>query len=103
MALVHIADETAFGKEFMQQIIDWIPGQFEPDEVFELDRLKEWALENGFVEDDEVEEIIDSLLHELRELVDVVDDYVSEYGIDDQSWTKDARAAIDRAEQRMKT
>ena len=85
---------------------------FEPEEgklvqylgVYVLNWRPEWG-EPGiaFIEDDEVEEIIDSLLHELRELVDVVDDCVSEYGIDDQSWTKDARAAIDRAEQRMKT
>jgi len=85
---------------------------FEPEEgklaqylgVYVLNWRPEWGEPPiAFIEDDEVEEIIDSLLHELKELVDVVDDCVSEYGIDDQSWTKDARAAIDRAEQRMKT
>ena len=35
-----------------EAIIDVIT-DYDPDEIFSFDRLKEWALDNGFVEEDE--------------------------------------------------
>lgn len=33
--------------------VDWILDNMEPEDVFDEEKLKEWALANGFVESDE--------------------------------------------------
>ncbi len=36
----------------LEEAIDWIRSNMEPDEVFEEDELREWAQNNGFVEEE---------------------------------------------------
>lgn len=37
----------------LDEAIDWISGSMEPEDVFYEEKLREWALANGFVESDE--------------------------------------------------
>ena len=45
-------EDRAFGGQFLGDIISYIADNFEPDEVYESSILKEWILDNGYVEDD---------------------------------------------------
>jgi hypothetical protein len=38
-------------KYLLEQAADYIAANFDPDDVFSEEKLKEWALDNGFVED----------------------------------------------------
>lgn len=44
-------DDKKFGAEFLTDIVGWITSHFTPDEVYDEKVLREWALENGFVEE----------------------------------------------------
>jgi hypothetical protein len=37
----------------LHSAINWIKDNLNPDDVFEDDKLEEWAKENGFVEDNQ--------------------------------------------------
>ncbi len=33
-------------------ILDWVTDNFQPGDIFEIAELSEWAIDNGFVEED---------------------------------------------------
>ena len=41
-----------FAWEFFDQIIEWIGGYLDPDDVFEEKDLREWAENNGYIEEE---------------------------------------------------
>ena len=53
MMLPSISDK--FGREFFDQIIEWISENLDPEDVFNEDDLIEWALSGEFIHKDDVE------------------------------------------------
>ena len=53
--MAHPYDAKLFGDDFLDDILDWVNGNLEPEEVFEVSTLEEWAKEwaenNGYVEE----------------------------------------------------
>ena len=45
-----IAEDKSFGTDFLENIIDWIRSNLEPEDVFSDSQLRDWALNNGFEE-----------------------------------------------------
>ena len=45
-------NEERFGEAFLDDVLDWIRRTLEPDEVFDEKVLRDWALYNGFVEEE---------------------------------------------------
>jgi hypothetical protein len=45
----------AFGRFFMPDILAWIQNEVNPEDVFDREKLKEWALDNGFINISEIE------------------------------------------------
>lgn len=41
-------DDNAFGREVLDQILEYIGANFEPEDVFDEDVLKQWAKDNGY-------------------------------------------------------
>lgn len=41
-------EDNKFGQEFLGQILDYIANNFEPEEVFDVDVLEQWAKDNGY-------------------------------------------------------
>ena len=41
-------DEQAFGSTFLDQIIEYISDNFEPEDIFDEDVLRQWAKDNGY-------------------------------------------------------
>lgn len=50
-----LEQDKRFGREFLDQIIDWIAANLEPDDVFSLETLLDWANYNGLVSEDDDE------------------------------------------------
>ena len=46
MSLLH----DSFGIKFLDDIIDWIGKNLDPEDVFREKLLKEWAESNGYIE-----------------------------------------------------
>ena len=46
---IPISRDSRFGSSFLDQISEWIGDNLEPDEVFTIDQLRDWAKENGYV------------------------------------------------------
>lgn len=44
--------DQRFGIDFLETITDWIAQHMEPSQVFDDKKLREWALENGFQEEE---------------------------------------------------
>ena len=44
-----------FGDEFLDDIITFLANNYDPDDIFDDDVLEEWARDNGYVSEDEVE------------------------------------------------
>ena len=42
-------DAMMFGREFFLEILDWIDLYMEPQDIFSVERLEDWALENGWM------------------------------------------------------
>jgi len=36
-------DENTFGREFLEEIVQWVGSNLEPEAVFEEDALRDWA------------------------------------------------------------
>ena len=51
MAIIATADAQKFGLWFLSDIVDWIDQNLDPEEVYSEDTLRNWALDNGMVED----------------------------------------------------
>jgi hypothetical protein len=43
-------EDDRFGGEFLEEIIEWVASNLNPEDVFDHDALEEWALDNGFEE-----------------------------------------------------
>ena len=41
-----------FGAAFLDEIIEWVKNNLTPEEIYDKDVLEEWALDNGFVEEE---------------------------------------------------
>jgi hypothetical protein len=48
-------DYRGFGRMFLDEILGWIEGNLMPEEVFSENNLIDWALNNGFVREDDDE------------------------------------------------
>lgn len=48
----YISDNTKirFGSYFLEEIIDFIVSNFEPEDIYEFENLADWAEENGYIE-----------------------------------------------------
>jgi hypothetical protein len=44
-------DEKAFGEAFFTDVLDWVAGRIDPDEVFTKEYLVNWIQENWGAED----------------------------------------------------
>ena len=42
--------EERFGHFFFDDIAEWMADNLEPEEVYTEEQLREWALENGYIE-----------------------------------------------------
>lgn len=42
------AEDNAFGREFLDQILEYVSANFSPDDVFDEDVLAQWAKDNGY-------------------------------------------------------
>ena len=42
-----------FSSELLEQAMQFIADNFEPEDIFEKDYLKEWAENNGYIQDPE--------------------------------------------------
>ncbi len=49
-------DFASFGEDFLEQIVDWITVNFDPEDVFDFSTLEKWAEQNDYVKKDESEE-----------------------------------------------
>ena len=49
-----LAEDKEFGSYFLDKIVEWITSNMNPEDVFSYGELEEWALDNGF-EEQEVE------------------------------------------------
>lgn len=38
-------------ENLLEVAVDWISNSLEPDDVFSQEKLEQWALDNGFVEE----------------------------------------------------
>lgn len=43
--------ETTLSDDTLQESIDWIGSELDPDEVFSEKKLKEWAESNGYIKE----------------------------------------------------
>ena len=43
--------ESVISSRLLEDSIDWIKDNLEPEDVFSKQQLREWATENGFVEE----------------------------------------------------
>ena len=41
--------EARFGEAFTDQMVEWCGDNLEPEDVFTIDQLREWAREDGWV------------------------------------------------------
>ena len=44
-------EDEQFGAEFLEEIIEWIRKNIEPERIFDKSELEDWALNNGFVKE----------------------------------------------------
>jgi hypothetical protein len=49
--MAYAGDAKSFGNEFLDDIIQWIAEHFQPGDIFSNDILREWAEENGYIEE----------------------------------------------------
>lgn len=42
------AEDNAFGREFFEQILEYVSDNFQPEDVFDVDVLEQWAKDNGY-------------------------------------------------------
>jgi hypothetical protein len=57
-----VSQDEAFGRDFLDKIVDWIPSKLDPGDVFSEGALIKWAREMGIkniFEIDEVESYLD--------------------------------------------
>jgi len=55
--LISCRDKSSFiehliSDDLLELAVDWISTDLEPDDVFTFAQLKEWAMSNGFVEEE---------------------------------------------------
>ena len=44
--------DELFHPAILEDVIDWINNNLSPDDVFDLEELKDWAINNGFIEEE---------------------------------------------------
>jgi hypothetical protein len=42
------AEDNAFGCEFLEQVLEYVSDNFEPEDVFDVAILEQWAKDNGY-------------------------------------------------------
>lgn len=52
MPITSSYEDQKFGAEFLTDILDWVSENFTADEIWDEAEMKEWAQDNGYVEDD---------------------------------------------------
>ena len=48
---IHDSDFRSFGLTFLDNIIEWVRDNYAPEDIYSEDELREWAFDNGFVDD----------------------------------------------------
>ena len=51
--MVSRSDNERFGSAFLEDIIDWITSNFDPDDVYSETALEEWAQKSGYIKSEE--------------------------------------------------
>jgi len=48
----YISDNTKirFGSDFLEDMIDFIVSNFDPEDIYKFEDLADWAEENGYIE-----------------------------------------------------
>lgn len=46
------SQDADFGHAFLERIMEFISYNFDPEDIFDGDRLEQWAVTNGFVKKD---------------------------------------------------
>lgn len=57
-----VSQDNAFGREFLDRIVDWIPTEMSPEDIFSESTLIRWATDKGIkalFNMDEVESYLD--------------------------------------------
>jgi hypothetical protein len=57
-----VSQDDAFGREFLDRIVEWIPSKMQPEDIFSEGTLIKWAREMGIknlFEMEEIEEYLD--------------------------------------------
>jgi len=44
--------ESKFGREFLDQILEFVRDNYEPQDIFDQKTLKTWAEDNGYIPED---------------------------------------------------
>lgn len=47
-----LGDEASLYEDFVQVILDWVIGHYDPQDLYGSDRLKKWAESHGYVHED---------------------------------------------------
>ena len=40
------------GRELLESVVDWMKDYFVPEDIFNYEQLRDWAKDNGFVEEE---------------------------------------------------
>jgi hypothetical protein len=51
-----MAKDWEFGARFLDDILDWIQDNLDPESVFGVDKLEKWAEERGWIQEEEDQE-----------------------------------------------
>jgi hypothetical protein len=54
--------QHAFGREMLDQLLDWIVENMEPDEVFDDQTLRQWAEDHGWLKASELPAEVQEML-----------------------------------------
>ncbi len=54
--------QHAFGREMLEQVLEWIGQNMEPGEVFDENILRQWAEDNGWLKASELPADVRELL-----------------------------------------
>lgn len=44
--------ESVIGSTLLEESIDWIQANLDPEDVFSVETLRDWAEDNGYVEEE---------------------------------------------------
>ena len=57
-------NQHAFGREFLGQIAGWINEEMNPEDVFDFERLQDWAERNGYIRTDHLLDRLEAIVRQ---------------------------------------